>query len=188
MDPQDKKVALRAITYGLYVMTSSDGVPVEVGAGGVNWLTQASFEPPLVAAGVKADSGLCAVIGTTGTFAVNVLADDQLDIAKAFFRSTTVEGDLVNGHRFERGFDPRTVRRTARRHGFHTDSSHRFERGAISGAPILNEVPYWFECRVTDTIDRGDHTVFVAEVVNAGVRDAARVPLNLRSTGMNYGG
>ena len=26
-------------------------------------------------------------------------------------------------------FDPRTVRRTARRHGFHTDSSHRFERG-----------------------------------------------------------
>jgi len=26
-------------------------------------------------------------------------------------------------------FEPRTVRRTARRHGFHTDSSHRFERG-----------------------------------------------------------
>ncbi|MBI2388884.1 MAG: phenylalanine--tRNA ligase subunit beta [Deltaproteobacteria bacterium] len=26
-------------------------------------------------------------------------------------------------------FDPRTVRRTARRHGLHTESSHRFERG-----------------------------------------------------------
>lgn len=26
-------------------------------------------------------------------------------------------------------FDPRTVRRTARRHGLHTDASHRFERG-----------------------------------------------------------
>lgn len=26
-------------------------------------------------------------------------------------------------------FEPRTVRRTARRHGFHTDASHRFERG-----------------------------------------------------------
>ncbi|MFO0741101.1 MAG: phenylalanine--tRNA ligase subunit beta [Labilithrix sp.] len=26
-------------------------------------------------------------------------------------------------------FDPRTVRRTARRHGMHTESSHRFERG-----------------------------------------------------------
>jgi len=27
-------------------------------------------------------------------------------------------------------FDPATVRRSARRHGFHTDASHRFERGA----------------------------------------------------------
>jgi flavin reductase (DIM6/NTAB) family NADH-FMN oxidoreductase RutF len=160
MDPADKKVALRAITYGLYVMTaSSDG---EFAAGGVNWLTQASFEPPLVAAGVKADSGLHALIEQTGLFAVNVLADDQLDIGKAFFRSITVDGDRIN--------------------------DHKFERGVATDAPILDEVPYWFECRVTDTVARGDHTVFVAEVIGAGVRDAARVPLNLRTTGMNYGG
>lgn len=31
-------------------------------------------------------------------------------------------------------FDPATVRRTARRHGMHTDASHRFERGADFGA------------------------------------------------------
>jgi phenylalanyl-tRNA synthetase beta chain len=30
-------------------------------------------------------------------------------------------------------FEPRGVRRTARRHGFHTDSSHRFERGVDPG-------------------------------------------------------
>jgi phenylalanyl-tRNA synthetase beta chain len=30
-------------------------------------------------------------------------------------------------------FDPRTVRRTARRHGMHTESSHRFERGVDRG-------------------------------------------------------
>jgi flavin reductase (DIM6/NTAB) family NADH-FMN oxidoreductase RutF len=160
MDPQDKKIALRAITYGLYVMSSSDDDGIA--AGGVNWLTQVSFDPPLVAAGVKADSGLAALIERTGLFAVNVLAEDQLDLAKAFFRSTTVEGDLVNGH--------------------------RFERGVASDAPILDEAPYWFEAQVTDTIARGDHTVYVAEVIGAGVRDAARVPLNLRSTGMNYGG
>jgi len=160
MDPQDKKVALRAITYGLYVMTAcADG---EYAAGGVNWLTQTSFEPPLVAAGVKADSGLHALIKESGSFAVNVLADDQLDIGKAFFRSTTVDGDLIN--------------------------DHKFERGVATDAPILDEVPYWFECRVTDTVARGDHTVFVAEVIGAGVRDASRSPLNLRATGMNYGG
>lgn len=160
MDPQDKKVALRAITYGLYVMTSSSDEGDA--AGGVNWLTQVSFDPPLVAAGVKADSGLAAAIEASGTFAVNVLADDQLDVAKAFFRSTEVDGDRINGY--------------------------RFERGVASSAAVLDDVPYWFEARVTDTVARGDHTVYVAEVVGAGVRDAARVPLNLRSTGMNYGG
>jgi flavin reductase (DIM6/NTAB) family NADH-FMN oxidoreductase RutF len=76
--------------------------------------------------------------------------------------STTVDGDLLNGYRFEPG--PET------------------------GAPVLVDVPYWFEARVTDTVKRGDHTVFVAEVVNAGVRDESVTPLLLRSTGMSYGG
>lgn len=160
MDSDQKKLALRAINYGLYVLTARDGD--QYGAGGVNWLSQASFDPPLVMAGVKADSGSAAIIGETGAFAVNVLAGDQLDIGKAFFRSTSVEDGRINGYAFEDG--PET------------------------GAPILVDTPYWFECRVTDTVARGDHTVYVAEVVNAGVRNAEAVPLLLRDTGMNYGG
>jgi flavin reductase (DIM6/NTAB) family NADH-FMN oxidoreductase RutF len=160
MDPQAKKVALRAINYGLHVLTAIDGD--QVGAAGVNWLTQASFEPPLIAVGVKTDSDSHAIIERTGAFAVNVLADDQLDIGKAFFRTTTVEEGRLNGYAFEPG--PET------------------------GAPLLRDTPYWFEARVTDTVKRGDHTVFVAEVVNAGVRDDTATPLLLRSTGMNYGG
>ena len=36
-------------------------------------------------------------------------------------------------------FDPMAVRRTARRHGLHTDASHRFERGAdFNAAPIAS--------------------------------------------------
>jgi len=160
MDPQAKKLALRAVNYGLYVLTAVDAGAY--GAAGVNWLTQASFDPPLIAAAVKSDSDSHAIIGRSGAFAVNVLADDQLDIGKAFFRTTTVEGDTLNGYRFEPG--PET------------------------GAPLLVDLPWWFEARVTDTVARGDHTVFVAEVVGAGVRDEARTPLLLRSTGMNYGG
>ena len=34
-------------------------------------------------------------------------------------------------------FDPGTVRRSSRRHGLHTDASHRFERGADFNAPPL---------------------------------------------------
>lgn len=160
MDPQEKKLALRAINYGLHVLTANDGD--DYSAGGVNWLSQASFEPPLVMAAVKADSGAAAIIGRTGAFAVNVLGDDQLDIAKAFFRSTTMEDGKLNGQ--------------------------PFEPGPATGSPLITACAYWFECRVTDTVVRGDHTVFVAEVVEAGVRDDSVTPLSLRATGMNYGG
>ncbi len=160
MDAAQKKLALRAINYGLYVLTARDGD--DFAASGVNWLTQTSFDPPLIAVGVKADSGATAIVNKIGTFAVNVLAADQLDIGKAFFRSTSVEDGLINGH--------------------------PYEDGPATGSPLLTETPYWFECRVTDTVARGDHTVFVAEVVDAGVRDESAVPLLLRDTGMNYGG
>ncbi len=38
-------------------------------------------------------------------------------------------------------FDPATIRRSARRHGLHTDASHRFERGAdFNAAPVANHL------------------------------------------------
>jgi phenylalanyl-tRNA synthetase beta chain len=38
-------------------------------------------------------------------------------------------------------FDPVAVRRTARRHGLHTDASHRFERGAdIHACPLASDI------------------------------------------------
>ena len=160
MDPAAKKTALRGITYGLYVLTAADGD--DVAAASVNWLTQASFEPPLVVAAVKGDSGAEALVRRTGAFAVNVLAADQLDVAKAFFRSTERDGAAINGH--------------------------AFEPGPATGSPILEVAPMWFEARVTDTVERGDHTIFVAETVEAGVRDDEAEPLALRATGMFYGG
>ncbi|MDP7346375.1 MAG: flavin reductase, partial [Anaerolineales bacterium] len=60
MDADAKKTVLRKITYGLYVLTASAGD--ELAAGTVNWLSQASFTPPLVMIGVKTDSGVHALI------------------------------------------------------------------------------------------------------------------------------
>jgi flavin reductase (DIM6/NTAB) family NADH-FMN oxidoreductase RutF len=160
MDAHAKKVALRSIQYGLQVLTSIDGE--ELAAAGVNWLSQASFEPPLIMIAVKTDNDSHAIIERSRVLAINVLGEDQLDIGKAFFPTTKVEGDTLNGY--------------------------HFEPGAETGCPILTDVPYWFETRVTDTVARGDHTVFVAEVVNAGALEDAPPPRLLRSTGMNYGG
>lgn len=160
MDAEQKKLALRAINYGLYVVTARSGD--DFGVAGTNWLSQASFEPPLVMAGLRADGGVAEVAIGSGAFAVNVLGGGQLDIGKAFFRSTEVEGNLINGH--------------------------EWEPGPATGSPLILATPYWFECRVTDKIERGDHTIVVGEVVEAGVRDADATPLLLRDTGMNYGG
>lgn len=160
MDPEIKKNTLRLLTYGLYVLTAADAG--EYAAGTVNWLSQASFDPPLVMAGVKADSRLHALLESSGAFAVNLLAATQKEAASAFFRPSQVEGNQINGFVFEPG--PQT------------------------GAPLLTDLPAWFEARVTDTVKRGDHTVFVAEVIGAGLRDPEAKPLELWDTGWFYGG
>ena len=55
MDDAAKKTALRMIPYGIYILTAKSGN--DVAAATVNWVTQTSFEPPLVAVAIKSDSG-----------------------------------------------------------------------------------------------------------------------------------
>jgi flavin reductase (DIM6/NTAB) family NADH-FMN oxidoreductase RutF len=83
MDENTKKPALRMIPYGLYVMTVEDKDD-RISAATVNWVTQASFKPPLVAVGVKADSQIHDIIKTAVNFALNVLGKGQQGAAYAF--------------------------------------------------------------------------------------------------------
>jgi flavin reductase (DIM6/NTAB) family NADH-FMN oxidoreductase RutF len=97
-----------------------------------------------------------------GTFAVNVVGAEQRHIASAFFRPSRVENGQINGL--------------------------PFERGQVTGAPLLIDLPAWFEARVTDAVRRGDHTIFVAEVVAWGLRDPSAKPLVLAATTWSYAG
>ncbi len=54
MEAEAKKTTLRMIPYGIYVLTADDGA--NVAAATVNWVTQTSFNPPLIAVGVLAFS------------------------------------------------------------------------------------------------------------------------------------
>ena len=158
MDPDAKKKVLRQITYGMYVVGSAaDG---EISASTVNWLSQASFAPPIVMVGVKTDSGLFTAVKKSNSFAVSVLSADQKQFAEDFFRPSKVEGNLVNGHPFKPG---------------------------VTGAPILDEVYSYFECKVTGSIDQGDHSVIVGEVIEAESRRDDK-PLVMWETGWFYGG
>ena len=77
MDQDAQKTVLRMIPYGMYVLTTKSKDGNDVGAATVNWLTQTSFSPPLIAVGVKADSGAHQHIKDTGVFAVNVIGTEQ---------------------------------------------------------------------------------------------------------------
>ena len=85
MDADAKKTTLRMIPYGIYVLTADDGKG-NIGAATVNWVTQASFAPPLVVVGVKADSGAHTVVKGTGKFTLNMLSKDQKGLAFTFFK------------------------------------------------------------------------------------------------------
>ncbi len=113
-------------------------------------------------AGVKVDSRLHDLIEKTQAFAVNILSASQKDLASAFFRPSLIDGNRINGYLYEAGKD--------------------------TGAPLLVDAAAWFEARVTGAVKGGDHTVFVATVINAGVRDAGAKPLIMWDTGWFYGG
>ena len=158
MDPAIKKKALRMITYGLLVATAQDDSGPA--AGTINWISQSSFTPPLIMIAIKADSALHRAVTASRKFIVHVVAKDQKELATAFFRGAEPSGDRLNGYPVEK---------------------------SPSGIPLLVDPPAWFECRVTHEVPGGDHTTFVAEVVDAGVRKDAE-PLTLRDTGFFYGG
>jgi flavin reductase (DIM6/NTAB) family NADH-FMN oxidoreductase RutF len=140
MDPNAKKTALRMIPYGLYVLTAESGP--DTAAATVNWVTQASFAPPLVAVGVKADSHVHAVIKQANAFALNVLGKGQDAMAYAFFKPAERQGSTISGQPY---------------------------RAGSTGAPILANAPAFVDCRLVATVEKGDHSLFVGEVVDAGV-------------------
>jgi phenylalanyl-tRNA synthetase beta chain len=76
-------------------------------------------------------------------------------------------------------FTPRGVRRTARRHGMHTESSHRFERGVDAGD--LEETL----ARATALLTQIAGGKAVPGTIVAGVPLAARATVKLRSARMN---
>ena len=158
MDEQAKKTALRMIPYGLYVLATRDGD--KVNAAAINWLTQASFKPPLLAMGIKTDSDTFQNLKKDGAFALSILGTGQKDTAFAFFKPTEHDGDTINGHAYEPG---------------------------ATGSPVLVDAPAWVEGKVTDIVERGDHAVVVAEVTAAGVRNETPV-LTLSECGVFYGG
>ena len=160
LDPQAKKAVLRQFTYGLHAVTAAhDG---ERGVFTANWLTQVSFDPPLIALSVELESSTLPLIRTSGRFAVCPLAEGQRELAGALGRPKSKAGD-----KFE----------AADLHVLETES----------GVPVLADALGWIACQVISEIPAGDSVLLLAEVIEAAVQHDGE-PLSMRTAGFRHAG
>lgn len=159
LNEEAKKTMLRKIPHGLYICGVRDGE--EMNGFTASWLMQSSFNPPLIVNCVKQDSISHAMIKKTGIFAISFLENGQKDLAAQFFKPKRRVGN-----KFE---------------------EVEFYEGEETGCPIIKDSLGYVECRVVGTVEEGDHSVFVSEVIGAGIHRQGE-PLLLETTGWNYGG
>ena len=105
-----------------------------------------SLEPPLVLISIGQELTSAEVLKASAAYAVNFLREDQNDLSDRF------AGRMGDVDRFE---------------GLTTQT-------AATGAPILDDCLAWLDCRVVATHVVGDHTLYIGEVVAAGVNDSGR--------------
>ncbi len=160
MDLEAKKIALRKLPHGVYIVGVKQDS--QLNAFTATWFTQVSFTPPLVALGVRKDSLSFEMIKQDRVFSVNILGKAQKSVAEHFVKPATVVGEKL---------------KTVRHHVGKT------------GAPILDEAIAYVECEVREFANAtGDHAVVIGEVVEAGVRSKEEPALTLLDTGWHYGG
>jgi flavin reductase (DIM6/NTAB) family NADH-FMN oxidoreductase RutF len=160
--PSDvRNEALRLLSNGLYVLTVCAGDNLH--SATVSWVSQVSFQPPLVLVALRRNSHLANLVRRTRRFALNILAADQQMIAEGFF-SPVVEplaADTLAGFPFRTG------------------PGH---------CPLLTEALGWLECRLAaEPPTPGDHSLMLGEVTGAGVRRDSP-PMVLWDTPWSYGG
>lgn len=126
---------------GVTVITTRDAVErYGVTASAVASL---SLDPPMILVCLNRSLPTCGAVRTSGTFAVNILAEDQGELAKQF---ATRQIDKFQ----------------------HT----RVEEAGV-GVPLIADALAHLECRVVESVDAATHTVFMAKVETARARSGS---------------
>jgi flavin reductase (DIM6/NTAB) family NADH-FMN oxidoreductase RutF len=157
---QTRTEVLKTIPYGFYI-TGVIGENGEASGFTTCWVSQVSFEPQQVVLAVRKEQHTHDLVESSGVFSLNLLDTSQEDLARKFSQPLTHENGAVGG-------SPYTV-------------------GEATGAPLFDEAFAHLECRVVDSMEAGDHTVYLGEVVAAGLERPADILTDLDTT-MDYGG
>lgn len=158
LDQALKKQVLRTFTYGLYAVScANEG---EVNMFTANWLTQVSFDPPLLAVSVENASKSLPMILNSRKFTVNVLRSGERELAGKLGKSAIKHPDKLT----DVGFDP-----------------------GANGCPVLHNALSWVACEVRHTAEAGDSTLIVAEVVDTGMPGEGQA-LTMAEAGFRHAG
>jgi flavin reductase (DIM6/NTAB) family NADH-FMN oxidoreductase RutF len=111
-----------------------------------------SQTPPLVAVSVSKTSATYKLIEKSKEFALNVIADNQLELAKKSGR--------VHGHEMDK----------FREFGIHIESGSKIRAPLVSGCFAT------IECRVKSSLwdIEGNHAIYIGEVLSFRMDDALR--------------
>lgn len=160
LDPAAKRTVLRQFTYGLYAISAHhDG---ERGIFTANWLSQASFDPPLVMVSIERDSWTLGLIRQSGRFVVSPFAEGQRELAGALGKPHSRAGDK-----------------------FTALNLNVVETG--TGDPALADALGYVVCRVISETPAGDSVVLIGEVIEARVLNEGE-PLTMRAAGFRHAG
>lgn len=127
-------------------------MPTTDGAWGMtaNSITSLSLDPTLVLACIDKSTRTHQHMLASGIWAVNVLAESQEAVSRAFALKDYDEERTMVGTPFHRG---------------------------MTGAPIIDGCLSYLDCRTWATYEGGDHTIFLGEVEDAAVVEPAARPL-----------
>ena len=126
-----------------------------------SWMTQLSMEPVLIGVGVDNSAVTHRLITDGGSFTVNLWDSENTRVFVKFSKPATFEDGALND---------RSVREEA------------------IGAPVFDEAIAWMDCEVRQSHDLGTHSLFIGEVVAAGINDDEARPASMNDTRMKYGG
>jgi flavin reductase (DIM6/NTAB) family NADH-FMN oxidoreductase RutF len=158
LDPNTKKQVLRTFTYGLYAVSCANEGEVNIFTA--NWLSQISFDPPLLALSVENTSKSLPMILRSRIFTINVLRAGGRELAGKLGKSAIQHPDKLTGIVYELG---------------------------ANGCPILQDALGWVACTVLHTTEAGDSTLIVGEVVDVGMVGEGQ-PLTMAEAGFRHAG
>ena len=165
-DPEEYDKLRRRILWtmpsGLYVIGSRDGD--RRNGMTLNWATQVSADPKLLAISVEKAAFTHELIAASQVFTLNVISREDRAIVRKFTKPVEVDpaAKTLNGFPFHDG---------------------------ATGAPVLDQAVAFVECAVRNSVDVGNSTLFIGEIVNAGFQQPEETEvLRMEDTRMNYGG